>query len=142
MNKQGFGLVTVLGIFLVASVLIVSVLTLSSYQSNQTVRVMVEDQLELTAQNSIDMVAAAIENKEAQGGDLSGMIPDLGQDSYTIDINLQDDSFGEVTSARIERTKVNVAIIYVTVAKGNVEYDLSGVMVVSGFKWGLQNYAK
>lgn len=149
MDNKGFGLVSVLGIFLVAIVLIVSLLTLSNFQSNRIIHTMVEDQLELTAQNVIDMVAYPIEHSTDPIVD--GMVPPEADPNvtYPLDITLDDSSFGQIKdgSASITRTGENVAEISVTVYKGTIEYTLTGILSASGVEgigwdWRLQNYAK
>lgn len=144
MNNKGFGLVSVLAIFLVLTVLIASLMTLSKVQSLQVVNATVEDQLELTAKNAIDMVAAAIIKTESEGDDvaLANMVPAAIDQSYNLDIDLNDDSHGTILDAKITRTAKNVAIISLTVSKGNIDYDLKGVMIRANFRWEFQNYAK
>ncbi len=144
MNNKGFGLVSVLAIFLVLTVLIVSLMTLSKVQSLQVVNQTVEDQLELTAKNAIDMVSTAIINTETEGDDvaLANMVPATIDQSYNLDIDLGDESQGTISDAKITRTVKNVAIISLTVSKGNIDYDLKGVMIRANFRWEFQNYAK
>lgn len=144
MNNKGFGLVSVLAIFLVLTVLIASLMTLSKVQSLQVVNAAVEDQLELTAKNAIDMVSTAIINTEIEGDDvaLAKMVPAVIDQSYNLDIDLGDDSHGTISDAKITRTVKNVAIISLTVSKGNIDYDLKGVMIRANFRWEFQNYAK
>lgn len=144
MNNKGFGLVSVLAVFLVLTVLIASLMTLSKVQSLQAVNNTVEDQLELTAQNAIDMVVVAIIETEASGdnGALAKMVPATLDQSYNLDIDLDDDSHGTISNAQITRTLKNVAIISLTVSKGKLDYDLKGVMIRANFRWEFQNYAK
>ncbi len=159
MNNKGFGLVSALGIFMIALVLITSLMSLSSFQANRAIYTMVEDQIELTAQNAIDMVVFAIEESDDPEGD--GLIPEnttnkseINDIEYEFTVSdtidgtyVSDNSYGIVQPLSIKRTEENVAIISVTVEKGSLRYELQGVMVASGFsesglEWRFQNYAK
>lgn len=144
MNNKGFGLVSVLAIFLVLTVLIASLMTMSKVQSLQVVNNTVEDRLELTAKSAIDMVAAAIVKTQNDGykEDLVRMIPTTIDQSYNVDIAFEDSPFGTISDVKITRTMRNIAIISLTASNGNIEYDLRGVMVKLNSRWEFRNYAK